>query len=204
MKLKALLIVLITIIFSENLFSQSFSGGPVIGIVASQIDGDADGGYHKISYVVGGFVEYKFNENFSIQPEILLMQNGSKDTANTFNNTLNYIKVPILLNLKFDGKNLVNIYAGPSIGYLISANHKNYGGLKTDEADFYEKYELAANAGVSYFLNHKFGLDMRFSYSLTNIRNNGDNNYFISNSLIYVKNQAFNNYLTLSFRYLIE
>jgi hypothetical protein len=77
---------------------QRFKAGIIAGVTASQIDGDASAGYHKVGLQGGlrGIVMLKPKQDASI--EFLFTQRGARNETKTppfFKTTLNYIEVPV-------------------------------------------------------------------------------------------------------------
>ncbi len=88
-----------------------------------------------IGYNIGGFLEYKFNKSFSIQPELQFSEQGYKYTYQLQTDyfgpaisgskivTLDYINVPILA--KFNVSDEFNFILGPQIGFLATSKSSN-------------------------------------------------------------------------------
>jgi len=61
--------------------AHSFYGRPIMGILASQIDGDQASGYNKFGYQVGMATGYRFSENKkldAIEMQFCMVQRGSR------------------------------------------------------------------------------------------------------------------------------
>ncbi len=62
----------------SNEADQRIRGGAILGITASQVDGDDYAGYHKVG-IVGGFVgQIPVSKKFFFSTEILYVQKGAK------------------------------------------------------------------------------------------------------------------------------
>jgi hypothetical protein len=71
----------------------------------------------RVGFHVGGYFNYAFNDQFSLQPELLYNSIGSQ--ANDVVFKFNYISSPIVL--KYNPVPIFNIHAGPQLGFLLSA-----------------------------------------------------------------------------------
>ena len=73
------LVVLLLTIVSLRGFSQRFEGGVLVGLNASQVDGDNYSGYHKPGIVLGGYVQTNLSR--TVTPE--WNSNSHKKVAGT-------------------------------------------------------------------------------------------------------------------------
>ena len=196
------------ILFFATLFSfvafsyaQELNYGLKIGVNLSNLVGDYPSNLDeytsmdnksKLGFHIGGFLEYKFNDKFSIQPELLLSTQGNKiETVEEFydsyydehykesltqNSNYTYINLPIIL--KYQIFNNLNIEFGPQVGFLASAK------ADFEYVDFYDSSEnesITVNLledGVFEFLGQTFqvrkglnridlGLNLGASYDFT-------------------------------------
>lgn len=77
---------------------QRFKAGLIAGVTASQIDGDASAGYHKLGLQGGLRGIAVLNDKQDMSIELLFTQRGSRNQPKTFpdfNVTLNYVEVPV-------------------------------------------------------------------------------------------------------------
>ena len=126
-----------------------------------------------ITYHVGGFLEYKFSQIISIQPELQFSAQGFKiegelrqnfdDTPTFFSTTtnLNYINVPILA--KFNINKRLNIVAGPQVGCLVFAKNEGKNVISS-----YKTLDFGVNFGVGFSLN-KVIIDLRYNIGLSDV-----------------------------------
>lgn len=63
-------------------FSQNFNAYIIAGFNVSQIEGDKLKGYNKAGFIFGGATNFKLNESWSLQQEIVYYQRGSRATDN--------------------------------------------------------------------------------------------------------------------------
>lgn len=87
----------------------------------------------KFNYHLGGFVQFNFSEHIGLQPEVIFSQSSAKtsdnfssiytdftDEANRKNIKLNYLSIPLLLNI---GSRDVKFQLGPQYSILINKNN---------------------------------------------------------------------------------
>lgn len=151
---------------------QRFDGGMIAGIVASQLDGDKNAGYNKLGFSIGGFVDTKLKNNFGMMMEIRYIQKGSNGYDSlkilVYRSRLHYIEVPVYLNYTYKKKYFAE--AGLSAGYLINAKEAIEDFDLAAAKPEFNKFELAAHAGIGYHLSEKFTALARFSYSALEVR----------------------------------
>jgi hypothetical protein len=90
---------------------------------------------------------------------------GGKSGGTNFN--LDYINVPVLLQLMFD--NGFRIQAGPQIGFLVRAKAEN-GSTTIDVLDDFKSIDAGLSFGASYVHTpSNFGIDVRYNLGLSDI-----------------------------------
>lgn len=122
--------------FSQKKFTDSdhenfFRFGAKGGININKIQGESYKSGFSYNYLLGGFFQFNFGR-FGFQPEINLVQSSSEFTnssADVYNDlfyngsqrkaTLNYIKVPLLLNINVGESKHVKLQIGPQFGGLL-------------------------------------------------------------------------------------
>jgi len=179
--------------------AQKFDGGLFAGLSTSQVDGDAQGGYHRAGINAGVFVALPFNQKWAGQFEIKYIQKGSykgqnpdAGDYNTYGIKLHYIEMPLLA--KFLYKPKINFEAGLNFGYL-AASKELFNGDPYPGAKPFRKYELSWGIGGSYQLLKNIALNIRYSYSILPIRKHAGNAAYQNNRGQY------NNVITFSFYY---
>jgi opacity protein-like surface antigen len=192
------LITFLLIIFSANLYSQTFGGGVMAGLSASQLDGDRSGGYNKAGLNFGIYTNTALNNYIDAQLELRYVQKGSK--SNTKDNSLfylsklNYIELPLFLKYSFLDKFSANI--GLAAGYLQRSTEDKDGSDLPADPEF-NKFEFSGLAGVEYEFIENFFFNVRFNYSILPVRAHpGDQTYFLDKG-------QYNNVLTFSVHYQI-
>ena len=176
-------IIFIKILIINDLEAQSrFRGGVVAGFNAAQLDGDAAAGYHKVGLNTGLRVLIELGGRLELCTEILYSQRGSRTTENesaiTRSCTLNYLEVPVLLNIrdwKKAGSDGVEFYkasfsAGISYGRLFKAtSSSNF--THAAVLDKFSTNDVSFMAGINYNANRHLGFSMRIAKSMARIFN---------------------------------
>lgn len=156
----------------------------------------------KTGFTAGFMAEIPLAKKFSIQPELLYSQQGTKTsfsdpdvTNSNYNGTieLNYLNIPVML--KYYVLKGFSIQAGPQIGILLKANNKykdNFLGYENQESFDLKEYssgiDTSVNFGLGYQFKDKFYADLRYNISYSNVFRESDVNYFINNDM---KNRVF-------------
>jgi len=173
--------------------------GVTAGLNASNINVKAGGisvsADYKAGFQAGLVADFGITESFSIMPELLFTQRGSKITDKeegfsiNSSTTLNYLQLPVNAAYKFDTGmgSKVFIFAGPYIGYALSGKSKT--GDESVDVKFGSKDEemkpldfgLNVGAGFEY---DKLFFKLQFNPGFYNL-NNSDN-YSTKNTNIAV------------------
>lgn len=152
---------------------QQVKFGPKAGVNFANVSGlESD---MKVGFHVGAVAEIKFNEKFSIQPEVLYSTQGTKFDIGQgevkWNN--DYINVPIMAKYYIiDG---FSVEAGPQIGFLMKAEQKGtIGDLKgtQDVKDLYnyKSVDFGIGLGLAYDLPMGFFINARYNLGLSKMR----------------------------------
>ena len=181
--MKKLLNILLILIYSFNYsYSQNFNAGAILGLSTTQVSGDNLAGFHKAGLLLGGFVNRDLNSEMNIQIEMTFIQKGSvnqkrekfPDIANI---NLNYSEVPLIIKLK--QSSILQIDLGIQIAALINGYYSDLYGELENQIKF-NKLDLGALIGISYYLNPKVILNTRLSNSIIPIaeHQSGQSYYF--------------------------
>jgi hypothetical protein len=130
---------------TENFFRFGFKGG----VNLNKISGDSYKQGFNFNYQIGGFVQFNFSKRFGLQPEISFVQSSStfsNDQTDIYNDlfldgsqktaTLNYLEIPVLLNINVGESKHVKIQVGPSYGGLLSKTIDNLNNKNSDSLNF--------------------------------------------------------------------
>ena len=167
--MRKFLIVLISVALATGaaVAQKRFTFGPKIGVDYTHYWGK----YHmhggQLNYQAGLFMEYRFNNKFSIAPEVVFAAQGAKrDGVELISPTeyfdvvyadnLNYINVPVML--KFYVCPSLSIDFGPQLG--INVYHKCTVKGKDDHKDYKKTYDTDAKSV-------DFGLGLGLTYNIT-------------------------------------
>jgi hypothetical protein len=168
---KIFLFLFLSLLANGFIMAQSFSGGLLAGVVASQVDGDNFSGYNKAGFIGGGYVNLTIREKWAIQMEMEFIMKGSH-ASDSMNNVYllntNYIEVPIMLHYNFYKKYIVQF--GLSSATLIS--HKETLNDQ-DMSPYYpklKKQNVSLIVGLRYPINDKLTFDFRAGNSIQSIR----------------------------------
>lgn len=180
---------------------------PSFGLKAGlNISSISDDGYEdsksKAGFYGGVFMNAPLSEQFSIQPEVLYSQLGSKVTSrytgtvagNTIDYrqdaklNLDYITVPIMFQFKATPQ--FYLEAGPEFGFLVSAKAKDINttvvnGSTTNQntsssediKDNFSSFNMGAGLGLGFNFTENFGINARYVAGFTDInkKNDGSN-----------------------------
>ncbi len=172
---------------------QQVKFGPKAGLNFANLSGLNDSEM-KTSFHVGAVAEIKFNEKFSIQPEVVYSAQGTKYTETfpvlgTVETSLNndYINIPILAKYYIvDG---FSVEAGPQVGFLMKSESKVEGGsgsVTTDSKDNFKSTDFGLGLGLAYDLPVGLFVNARYNLGLSDIRENTSAGDAVKNNVIQV------------------
>lgn len=160
--------------------SARFGGGFVLGINASQLDGDFSAGYNKKGITAGLRGITNLNDRWKITTDLLYSQRGAvtsqAETTKERYCQLDYLEVPIIL--KFgdweketkSGKkyNKANFGAGLVYSRLFKTTaNENFTHLSA--VDYFSKNDFAYTVSASLYVNYFWGFEFRYTSSINNI-----------------------------------
>lgn len=134
-----------------------FRLGVKAGVNINKISGQSYKDGFNYNFQGGGFAQFNFSKTFGIQPEVSFVQSQSEFTNDT--NTiyddlfgggsqkkakLNYLEIPVLLNVNVGPSKRVKLQVGPSYGALLK---QTVDSLKTGR-DIYKNGEWSAIGGI--------------------------------------------------------
>jgi hypothetical protein len=139
----------------------------------------------KLGFAFGGFFAFTPVNSFTIQPEILYVQKGTKyqQTGGTGKNTVkvDYLEIPVLLKFTPElqtSKIAPTLFAGPFLGLRLSAKDKIEGAavdslnVETDMKDYTKSTEFGVTfgGGLGYKLaKGELFLDARYDLGLSKV-----------------------------------
>ena len=191
--MKKFFLALLTFL-SLNAFSQKkfdpnsdhenfFRVGAKAGVNINKITGQSYKSGFNYNYLLGGFMQFNFSKTFGFQPEINFVQSSSEfsnDASDVYDDLfregsqrhakLNYLKVPLLLNINVGPSKRVKLQLGPQVGGLLD---QTIDSLKTNR-DIFKKGDWSAVGGL--WIQLPFvNIGGRYEIGLTNL-NDIDNN----------------------------
>ncbi len=161
--------------FGVNLFAQQnrFSSHLMIGLVTSQVQGDALAGFDKAGITVGIGLDRRLSKSVEWGFAINYIQKGSRTKTdpdsinyNFYKMALHYIEVPVLFKYRYKK---FQFEAGPSFGFLLAAKEENFYGPAAPGSQF-KKYELGLVGGVVYKHRKNVSIGIRSAESIWSIR----------------------------------
>jgi len=149
--------------FSQKRFDPNadrenfFRVGAKAGVNINKITGQSYKKGFNYNYLLGGFMQFNFSKTFGLQPEVNFVQSSSEftdDASDVYDDLfrdgsqrkarLNYLKVPLLLNINVGPSKRVKLQVGPQIGGLLN---QNVDSLKNN-LDIFKKGDWAAVGGL--------------------------------------------------------
>lgn len=166
--------------------AQTLSIGPTGGFGHSWITNSSGDNKFNPAWNAGISFIYSTKSNFGIGADVKYSAEGNKTTASGVTSTINtnYVRVPLKLIYFFGKPGSVvrpKIYAGPSFGFLTSANESVSASgvkVKTDITDDIKNFDfgVTAAAGLNFRLAQRTWLntDLAFYQGLTDMTKNNN------------------------------
>ena len=187
---------LFTLLFVLSIFSiMSYAQmmiGPKAGLNIASIAGDdADQILEgqtldsRTGFAGGLFFMYQFSNMFAIQPEAFYTMKGAtySESGADLTISLDYIEVPILVKfiIPIEGSAIKpSIFAGPSIGFNMTAKSKVEFDGESQENDFKDdtkstEFSLAFGGGLGFPVgNGELGVDIRYILGMSTFDDSSD------------------------------
>jgi len=145
-------------------------GGPSYTTVVGQ---HVDGAAYRWGFHGGVLVNFKLNDRFAIQPEVLYSQKGTKAVNNSTYVDVNYVDLPVLLRIE-TGLGGLFVEVGPQVGYLAGSrasidSRAPLARVTTDFAGSYPHFDVGYAAGFGYQLGNGLGIGLRYNGGLTHV-----------------------------------
>lgn len=183
----------ILILCSASLFAQQkkfeqgdserfFRFGAKGGVNINKISGQSYKSGFNYNYQLGGFMQFNVSRRFGLQPEVNFVQSSSEfsnDATDIYddlfrsgsqkNARLNYLEIPLLLNVNVGESRHVKLQFGPAYGVRLSESVDSL----VNNIDIYKGGDWSAIGGLWIQLP-VVNIGARYKYGLTNI-NSVDN-----------------------------
>jgi len=179
----------------ENFFRFGVKGG----VNVNKISGKSYKQGFNYNFQAGAFMQFNFSNRFGIQPEVNFVQSRSEfsnDATDIYDGLflggsqkkaiLNYLEIPVLLNMNIGPSKRVKLQAGPSYGALLK---QTVDSLKNN-GDLYKNSEWSMIGGLWIQLP-LINIGARYKLGLTNINGYDDKQTW--------KNQAIQIFIGLTF-----
>ena len=142
--------------------------GITAGLNMANVAGDnASDNSMKMGLNAGAVVDLGLSDNFSINASVLYSQMGDQSKASSSNKlNLNYITIPILAKYRLSSG--LNFFAGPYLGFLMSADYKSSAG-SVDVKDQVQSTDFGLHVGVGFQLEGGLGFNARYGLGLSNL-----------------------------------
>ena len=187
-------IIMLAAISGSPAYAGKTTFGVKAGLNMSNVSGAPEGWDEitewKAGFTGGAFLNYAFNKNFSLQPEILYTQKGFG--SRLFDDielleidltvSLDYFELPVLAKYAFsaDKKFRPTLFAGPSFAYCFGSELAVSWWLFSGNVDFSSvthvtDFGIVLGGGFDYVLSRgTVVFDGRFTYGFTNVIVSGD------------------------------
>ncbi|WP_417429830.1 porin family protein [Halpernia sp.] len=185
---------------SSLTFAQQFGIKGGMNVSSLSKDSNLSDQSSKIGFNAGVFLNAPLSSDFSIQPEVIYNDLGSKvDRTSTvggnnytasYSRNLGYISVPVMF--QYNATPQFYLEAGPQMGFLVNAEDKyksstngntNNSTIVPLNKDNFNNFDFGVGIGAGYYFTPQLGITARYVAGVTDIlkNNNGDS----------VKNNAF-------------
>ena len=188
---------------NSNSFKLLLSGG----IVGSQVDGDAYGGYNKAGVYGGIFTRKPLDQKSSLEFGLTYIQKGSRKNINAKTGDytfyllrLNYVELPLIYSYAFKDKYLFQ--GGLSMALIVSTREESHVGLIKNP---FKANDFCYQAGMGYKTGDNLYFGIRYSYSLLPVREFNATGVYLGTFWTRIFNQGlYNNLIHLSVNYVIN
>lgn len=168
------LAIILVLLLATSAFAQGLTFGVKGGINYATLSGDdvVDAEW-KLGFAAGAVAAFDVMDMLVIQGEVLYSMKGAEYEGD-ISTDLTYIEIPVLLKytIPMEGMIAPNLFIGPSIGIILSAEAADED-IKDDTKSL--DYGVVVGAGVDFDLGTgKVTVDARYNYGLTSIDDSGE------------------------------
>jgi len=205
-----IIISIILVLVFHLAHAQKFGAGIFAGLAHTDVIGvdPYDEDFLKVGVLGGAFVNLPVSEKSVLQMEIMYIQKGTLQPADSTNYStyykmkLDYIEVPLLIKRRIHFTirekpiDKFEIEGGFSFGALLHVTQLDQYGVFPDAKPF-GKVDASIQLGAAYYFTKHIALDLRFSNSVIPFRKN------VTRGAIYwFNNDEYNTVLSYSLRYI--
>ena len=170
-----LMAFLVAVMAVLPLNAQQFNGGFFGGVTASQVDGDSYGGFNKLGFTAGAFVNREVAFDISWQLEIKYVSRGAyenfgPDDPRIYKTVYRYVEVPLSVHYLFNEKIQAELGISPEV-LIHYASFDEYGKIPPGvDAEENRRFGLSAFVGVYYWFVPSTGVGLRYTRSAVAFR----------------------------------
>ncbi len=166
--------LIFTLLLAQPVFSQQrFKAGITAGLNASQIRGDATGGYNKLGIAAGLRAITVFTDRTDLTIELTYSQRGSRNDPSEpteIQINLNYVEVPFIFHYKdwlMEEQNYYRVQAaaGLSFSRLLKAEHDDRRGVVEEKTSDFNSNDIGLILGAEFFFTQHWSLSGRWNTS---------------------------------------
>ncbi|MFC4721704.1 porin family protein [Geojedonia litorea] len=196
-KINAVILFLTLLSGLQSISAQSTEYGVKAGYNLSNLSTEFGQVNNQSGFHVGGLVEFKVSNKFSIQPELVYSLEGGKFRLNYSESSsegdfelrakedvkLGFINLPV--SAKYYVIDKFSLEVGPQLGYVVSAKSEydyyiDEDGEITSDAgkqnikDDIKSFNFSLNFGLGYELKNKMFFQARYNLGLTDLDDSND------------------------------
>jgi len=167
-------LLFITVISAHTGYGQRIMGAAIVGLNATQVDGDEVYGYKNFGLNAGLSAIVPFNNKWSVSIENIYSEKGAHQRVKyldsldgSYDLRLNYLEVPVLLH--FTDKEIVTFGAGMSWGRLVKVWEQRNGyemPATTLESGIYRSSDLNLLLDIRFRVFERLRFNARYAYSM--------------------------------------
>lgn len=168
--MKKISLVAAVLLMSNFVFAQTPKLGIRAGVNTAKFGGDGNNSQTYVGINAGADLAIPVSRNFSFQPEVAYSELGAKGTQGgvEVKNKLSYLTIPVLAKYTFPTSGF-SIYAGPQVGYILSARAKSSLGT-VDIKDGFQSTDFSGVFGFEFmFPQTPLYLSARYQLGFTDI-----------------------------------
>ena len=167
-------LLFIAVISAQTGYGQRIMGAAIVGLNATQVDGDEVYGYKNFGLNAGLSAIVPFNNKWSVSIENIYSEKGAHQRVKfldsldgSYDLKLNYLEVPVMLH--FTDKDIVTFGAGMSWGRLVKVWEQRNGyemTATTLESGIYRSSDLNFLLDVRFRVFERLRFNARYAYSI--------------------------------------
>lgn len=155
-------------------YAQRIMGAAILGVNATQVDGDEVYGYHKFGLNAGLAAIVPFGDHWAVTVENIYNQKGAhqrplyQDSLDgSYDLKLNYVDIPVLV--QYTDKDVATFGAGMSWGRMVGISEQRNGypmPETTLESGIYRSSDINLLLDVKFRIIEKLRFNVRYAYSV--------------------------------------